>query len=67
MPGVFLVSDRMPLGQAIDAILLAVECPTPEECRDVVRFVRCDSTDHCQRSHRTLDSPPIVRLLTLDS
>jgi Domain of unknown function (DUF5615) len=38
MPGVFLVSDQMPLGQAIDEILLAVDCLTPEECRNLVRF-----------------------------
>jgi hypothetical protein len=38
MPGVFLVSDQMPVGQAIDEILLAVECLTPEECKDFVRF-----------------------------
>ncbi len=38
MPGVFLVSDRMPAGQAIDEILLAVGCLTPEECKDFVRF-----------------------------
>jgi len=38
MPGVFLVSDLMPLGQAIDEILLAIECLPPEECKDVVRF-----------------------------
>jgi hypothetical protein len=38
MPGVFLVSDLMPLGQAIDEILLALECLPPEECKDVVRF-----------------------------
>jgi hypothetical protein len=38
MPGVFLVSDLMPVGQAIDEILLAIECLTPEECRDFVRF-----------------------------
>jgi hypothetical protein len=35
---VFLVSDLMPTGQAIDEILLAVDCLTPEECRDFVRF-----------------------------
>lgn len=39
MPGVFLVSDLMPTGQAIDEILLAVDCLTPEECRDFVRFL----------------------------
>lgn len=38
LPGVFLVSDVMPVGQAIDEILLAVECLTPEECKDFVRF-----------------------------
>ena len=38
MPGVFLVSDEMPVGQAIDEILLAVDCLTAEECRNLVRF-----------------------------
>ena len=38
MPGVFLVSDLMPVGHAIDEILLAVECLLPEECKDFVRF-----------------------------
>jgi hypothetical protein len=38
MPGVFLVSDLMPLGQAIDEILLAADCLTTEECRNFVRF-----------------------------
>ncbi len=38
MPGVFLVSDLTPLGQAIDEILLAVECLSPEECKDAVKF-----------------------------
>jgi predicted nuclease of predicted toxin-antitoxin system len=38
LPGVFLVSDLMPVGQAIDEILLAVECLLPEECKDLVRF-----------------------------
>ena len=38
MPGVFLVSDRMPVGLAIDEILLAVDYLTPEECKDFVRF-----------------------------
>ncbi len=38
VPGVFVVSDLMPIGQAIDEILLAVECLTPEECKDLVRF-----------------------------
>jgi predicted nuclease of predicted toxin-antitoxin system len=38
MPGVFLVSDQMPVGQAIEEILLAVECLAPEECMNFVRF-----------------------------
>jgi hypothetical protein len=28
----------MPAGQAIDEILLAVDCLTQEECKDIVRF-----------------------------
>lgn len=38
MLGVFVVSDLMPIGQAIEEILLAVECLPPEECKDLVRF-----------------------------
>ena len=38
MPGVFLVSDVMPLGQAIDETLLAADCLAPEECQNLVRF-----------------------------
>jgi predicted nuclease of predicted toxin-antitoxin system len=38
MPGVFLVSDDMPIGLAIDEVRLAVSCLTPEECRDAVRY-----------------------------
>ena len=38
MPGVFLVSGAMALGQAIDEILLATECLTAEECSNFVRF-----------------------------
>ena len=37
-PGVFLVSDQMSIGQAIDEIQLAVECLEPEECQNLVRF-----------------------------
>lgn len=39
MPGVFVVRDLMPIGQAIDEILLAVEGLAPEECKDLVRFL----------------------------
>jgi hypothetical protein len=38
MPGVFLVSDEMPIGQAIDEVLLAVHCLTPDECKDIVKY-----------------------------
>lgn len=38
MSGVFVVSDLMPTGQAIDEILLAVQCLSPDECKDLVRF-----------------------------
>jgi predicted nuclease of predicted toxin-antitoxin system len=38
MPGVFLVSDLMPIGHAIEEILLAVVCLPPDECKDLVRF-----------------------------
>jgi hypothetical protein len=32
----------MPVGQAIDEILLAVDCLTPEESRNLVRFFPCE-------------------------
>ena len=38
MPGVFLVSDDMPIGQAVDEILLAVHCLSSDECKDIVRY-----------------------------
>jgi hypothetical protein len=38
MPGVFLVSDDMPIGQAVDQLLLAIQCLNPEECEDQVRL-----------------------------
>jgi len=38
MPGVFLVSDLMPTGQAIEEILLAIECLSADECQNCVRF-----------------------------
>ena len=36
MPGVFLVNDQMPRGQAIDELLLAIECYTADDCKDMV-------------------------------
>jgi predicted nuclease of predicted toxin-antitoxin system len=38
MPGIFLVSDRMAKGQAIEELYLALHCLTPEECRDQVTY-----------------------------
>jgi predicted nuclease of predicted toxin-antitoxin system len=36
MAGVFLVSDHMPKGLAIDQLLLAIQCLNPEDCKDQV-------------------------------
>jgi hypothetical protein len=38
MPGVFLVSDNMPTGQAIDEMQIAVDCLSPDECKHIVRY-----------------------------
>ncbi len=38
MPGVFVIDDQMAVGQAIDEVLLAVECLSPQECENLVRF-----------------------------
>jgi Domain of unknown function (DUF5615) len=38
MPGVFLVSADMPIGQAIDQLLIAACCLTAEECKDRVDY-----------------------------
>ena len=38
MPGVFLVSNRLPISQAIDELLIAVHCLSPDECKDTVRY-----------------------------
>jgi predicted nuclease of predicted toxin-antitoxin system len=37
MPGVFLVNDQMPKGQAIEQLLFAIECLDTEEAKDQVR------------------------------
>jgi len=37
MPGVFLVSDRMSKGRAIQELSLAVQCLTGDDCRDGVQ------------------------------
>jgi hypothetical protein len=36
--GVFLVSDRMPKGQAVDELVLALHCLAPEDCKDQVIY-----------------------------
>jgi hypothetical protein len=38
MPGDFLVSDAMPIGQAIDELQIAVQCVSQEECENVITF-----------------------------
>jgi predicted nuclease of predicted toxin-antitoxin system len=38
MAGVFLVSDAIPVGQAIDERLIAAHCLLPEECRNRVIY-----------------------------
>jgi predicted nuclease of predicted toxin-antitoxin system len=38
MPGVFLVAADMPIGQAINELVLAVELLSPEECKDMVTY-----------------------------
>jgi predicted nuclease of predicted toxin-antitoxin system len=38
MPGVFLVSDRMPKGQAVEELFVALHCLTPEECNNLVTY-----------------------------
>jgi hypothetical protein len=36
MPGVFLVSDDMPTGSAVEELLIAIGCLSPEECENQV-------------------------------
>jgi hypothetical protein len=38
MAGVFLVDSEMPVGQAIDELLIAVHCLSPDECRNMIRY-----------------------------
>jgi predicted nuclease of predicted toxin-antitoxin system len=38
MPGVFLVSDRIPTGLAIEQLALAIECLAAEDCMDRVLY-----------------------------
>ena len=34
----FLVSNDMPIGQAIDELLIAVHCLSADECKNLVRY-----------------------------
>jgi predicted nuclease of predicted toxin-antitoxin system len=38
MRGVFVVSDEMPIGQAIDELLIATHCLSQDECDAVVKY-----------------------------
>ena len=38
MPGVFLVRDDIPIGQAVDELLIAAVCLSPAECENFVRY-----------------------------
>jgi len=38
MPGVFLVSNRMPKGQAVEELFWAVHCLTEQDCNDQVKY-----------------------------
>jgi hypothetical protein len=38
MAGIVLVSNKMPVGEAIDELLIAVHCLSPDECKNLVRY-----------------------------
>jgi predicted nuclease of predicted toxin-antitoxin system len=38
MPGVFLVRDDMPIGEAVDQLLVAAVCLRSDECNDTVTY-----------------------------
>ncbi len=38
MPGVFPVNDHLPTGQAIEELLLAIQCLSLDECKVVVKY-----------------------------
>ena len=39
MPGMFVINDRMPIRQAIDELLLLVDCSEQAEWKDVVLYL----------------------------
>jgi hypothetical protein len=47
MPGVFLVSSDMLFAQAIQELLIAVECLSPQECEAIVNTFRCERRGIC--------------------
>jgi hypothetical protein len=38
MPGVFVVADEMPVGQAVDELSIAIYCFSPEDCNWSVKY-----------------------------
>ncbi len=38
MPGVFLVDNELPVGQAIDELVIAAHCLSEDDCRNLVRY-----------------------------
>ncbi len=38
MPGVFLVHSAMPIGQAIDELLIATHCLSLDECKGAIEY-----------------------------
>jgi predicted nuclease of predicted toxin-antitoxin system len=39
MPGVFVIRQQVPIGQAIDAIIMVVECSEIEEWNDIIKYL----------------------------
>lgn len=39
MPGMIVVSDTMPVGEAIEVLTMYLECGTPEEFENLVVFL----------------------------
>ena len=39
MPGLFVVGDKMPIGEAIDELLILAKCSKPAEWQGVVLYL----------------------------
>ena len=39
MPGLIIVSDTMPVGEAIDVLFVCIECGTPQDFENLVFFL----------------------------